>query len=83
MSIGKKYYIFIDIWLTGDKIIKQSELARINPSAIRIIRRIKDMPLHLADISVISQIEGNFVAAVKETRIGLASEYVKRIIVSW
>lgn len=35
-----------------------------------------------SDISVISQIEGNFVAAVKETRIGLASEYVKRIIVS-
>lgn len=35
-----------------------------------------------SDISVISQIEGNFVVAVKETRIGLASEYVKRIIVS-
>lgn len=34
-----------------------------------------------SDISVISQIEGNFVVAVKETRIGLASEYVKRIIV--
>lgn len=35
-----------------------------------------------SDISVISQIEGNFVVAAKETRIGLASEYVKRIIVS-
>lgn len=35
-----------------------------------------------SDISVISQIEGDFVVAVKEMRIGLASEYVKRIIVS-
>lgn len=35
-----------------------------------------------SQISVISQIEGNFVVAVKETRIGLASEYVKRIIVN-
>lgn len=53
------------------------------------------MPLSLADknkpyiirrivgteVSVISEIDGNFVASVKGARIGLAVEYAKRIIV--
>lgn len=35
-----------------------------------------------SEVSVLSEIDGNFVVAVKGTRIGLAKEYVKRIIIA-
>ena len=34
-------------------------------------------------ISVLSEINGNYVVVIKDIKIGLAKEYVKRIIVAW
>ena len=34
-------------------------------------------------ISVLSEINGNYVVVIKDAKIGLAKEYVKRIIVAW
>ena len=60
---------------------------------IYIIQRIvgnKDMVLRLqslgfvvgSKISVLSEINGNYVVVIKDIKIGLAKEYVKRIIVA-
>lgn len=35
-----------------------------------------------SEVSVLSEIDGNYVVVVKGARIGLAKEYVKRIIVA-
>ena len=61
---------------------------------IYIIQRIvgnKDMVHRLqslgfvvgSKISVLSEINGNYVVVIKDIKIGLAKEYVKRIIVAW
>ena len=61
---------------------------------IYIIQRIvgnKDMVHRLqslgfvvgSKISVLSEINENYVAVIKDIKIGLAKEYVKRIIVAW
>ena len=61
---------------------------------IYIIQRIvgnKDMVHRLqslgfvvgSKISVLSEINGNYVVVIKGIKIGLAKEYVKRIIVAW
>lgn len=61
---------------------------------IYIIQRIvgnKDMVNRLqslgfvvgSKISVLSEINGNYVVVIKDIKIGLAKEYVKRIIVAW
>ena len=61
---------------------------------IYIIQRIvgnKDMVHRLqslgfvvgSKISVLSEINGNYVVVIKDNKIGLAKEYVKRIIVAW
>ena len=61
---------------------------------IYIIQRIvgnKDMVHRLqslgfvvgSKISVLSVINGNYVVVIKDIKIGLAKEYVKRIIVAW
>ena len=58
---------------------------------IYIIQRIvgnKDMVLQSlgfvvgSKISVLSEINGNYVVVIKDIKIGLAKEYVKRIIVA-
>ena len=61
---------------------------------IYIIQRIvgnKDMVHRLqslgfvvgSKISVLSEINGNYVVVIKDIKIGLAKEYVNRIIVAW
>ena len=61
---------------------------------IYIIQRIvgnKDMVHRLqslgfvvgSKISVLSEINGTYVVVIKDIKIGLAKEYVKRIIVAW
>ena len=72
-NIGKRYGVFIDKIYIIQRIVGNKDM----------VHRLQSLGFVVGSkISVLSEINGNYVVVIKDIKIGLAKEYVKRIIVA-